>query len=63
VRFTVYKSSRIASAGIHRATIEDAVDSALQLMRDGSLVKIEDHETGKVYRDSDIPALQKMLNA
>ncbi|HEX5182202.1 MAG TPA: hypothetical protein VFW19_03510 [Allosphingosinicella sp.] len=63
MRFTVYKSSRLAAAGIHRATIEDALDTALPLMRTPGSVRIEDHQTGNIYKDGDILELKKMLDA
>ena len=63
MRFTVYRRSRIAAAGIHKATIEGAVETALALMRSDGSVRIEDHETGKTYRDGEIIELQKLLDA
>lgn len=63
MRFSVHRSSRLAALGIHKATIEDAVETALILMRGEDSVRIEDHETGKTYRDAEIVELRKFLGA
>lgn len=64
MRYSVHKSSRLAAVGIPKATIEDAVGTALMLMRGtlGESVRIEDYDTGKTYRDDDIRELRKLLN-
>lgn len=64
MRFSVRKASRLASPVINKPTIEEAVETALMLMRPptGS-VKIEDHQTGKTYVDDEIRELRNLLNA
>lgn len=64
MRFSVHQSSKIASAAMPRATIEEAITTAIGLMQASPTnpVRIEDYETGKTYRDDDIVKLRKSLD-
>jgi hypothetical protein len=64
MRYSVRKSGKLAALGQQRATIDDALELALQHLSEtkaGEVVTLEDHETGKTYRDEDIRRLAKAV--
>ena len=60
MRFSIRKSGRLAAMGQQRATIEEALELALERLgqaQAGEVVTLEDHETGKTYKGDDISRL------
>ncbi len=65
MRFSVWKSGRLALTGTPKATIEEALDKAEDLIAtkaEGERVRLEDNLSGKIYDENGIAELREMLN-
>ena len=65
VRFSVRLVGGLAGKSHSKANVEDALKLADLMMasrRPGQSVRLEDHETGTVYRDDEILELRRLID-